>query len=116
MRGRWGRSAPRRLAAAIALAASAASAQTLKTIQGRGVLNCGANGTLDLTADAPGKISVETHLLDWSGELYGRRMELAFHARIRDERRFSGPDELKKQIAADAAAARALLAAENGSQ
>jgi general L-amino acid transport system substrate-binding protein len=34
------------LAAAIAFTASAASAQTLKTIQARGVLNCGANGTL----------------------------------------------------------------------
>jgi general L-amino acid transport system substrate-binding protein len=34
------------LAAAIAFTASAASAQTLKTIQTRGVLNCGANGTL----------------------------------------------------------------------
>jgi general L-amino acid transport system substrate-binding protein len=34
------------LAAAIAVTASAVSAQTLKTIQTRGVLNCGANGTL----------------------------------------------------------------------
>src|SRR6201991_368999 len=34
------------LAAAIAVAATAASAQTLKTIQSRGILNCGANGTL----------------------------------------------------------------------
>src|SRR5262245_21697819 len=34
------------LAAAIAFTASAAAAQTPKTIQGRGVLNCGANGTL----------------------------------------------------------------------
>src|SRR5437868_6978975 len=33
-------------AAAIAVAASAASAQTLKTVQSRGMLNCGANGTL----------------------------------------------------------------------
>src|SRR6201988_1388592 len=34
------------LAAAIAVAASAASAQTLNTIQSRGMVNCGANGTL----------------------------------------------------------------------
>src|SRR5262245_59163135 len=33
-------------AAAVAVAASAASAQTLKTVQSRGMLNCGANGTL----------------------------------------------------------------------
>ena len=34
------------IAAAIAVAASAASAQTLNTIKSRGILNCGANGTL----------------------------------------------------------------------
>src|SRR5438128_1280833 len=34
------------LAAAIAVAASAASAQTLNTIKSRGVLNCGANGSI----------------------------------------------------------------------
>jgi len=34
------------LAAAIAVAASAASAQTLNTIKSRGMVNCGANGTL----------------------------------------------------------------------
>src|ERR1700752_2517186 len=34
------------LAAAVAFAASAASAQTLNTIKSRGILNCGANGTL----------------------------------------------------------------------
>ena len=34
------------LAAAVAFAASAASAQTLNAIKSRGMLNCGANGTL----------------------------------------------------------------------
>src|SRR6187401_677404 len=34
------------LAAAVALAASAASAQTLNTIKSRGMLNCGANGSI----------------------------------------------------------------------
>ena len=61
---------------------------------------------------APGRVLVEAHLLDFAGDLYGRRLELAFHQRIRAERRFSGPDELARQIAADAARARVLLAAE----
>lgn len=72
-----------------------------------GVTNVGARPTF-----APGRIGVETHLLDFSGDLYGRRMELAFHARIRDERRFSGPDELARQIADDARRARETLRAE----
>jgi riboflavin kinase/FMN adenylyltransferase len=65
---------------------------------------------------APGRIGVETHLLDFSGDIYGRRMELAFHARIRDERRFSGPDELARQIADDARRARETLRAEPGAK
>jgi len=53
-----------------------------------------------------GRTLVETHLLDFDGDLYGERLALAFHARLRDERRFSGPDELRRQIARDADAAR----------
>jgi riboflavin kinase/FMN adenylyltransferase len=63
-----------------------------------------------------GRVSVETHLLDWSGDLYGRRIELAFHGRIREEKRFSGPQELATQIARDADQARAILRAEAASQ
>ena len=58
---------------------------------------------------APGRVLVETHLLDFAGDLYGRRLELAFIERIRAERRFSGPQELAAQIALDAERARELL-------
>jgi riboflavin kinase / FMN adenylyltransferase len=58
---------------------------------------------------APGRVSIETHLLDFAGDLYGRRLELEFGARIRAERRFSGPQELAAQIALDAERARELL-------
>ena len=58
---------------------------------------------------APGRVLVETHLLDFAGDLYGRRLELEFAARIRAERRFSGPQELAAQIAADAERAREIL-------
>ncbi|HTO05820.1 MAG TPA: bifunctional riboflavin kinase/FAD synthetase [Myxococcota bacterium] len=61
---------------------------------------------------APGRVLVETHLFDFQGDLYGRRLELAFHARIREERRFSGPQELARQIGADAEQARHTLRAE----
>jgi riboflavin kinase/FMN adenylyltransferase len=52
---------------------------------------------------------VECHLLDQTLDLYGLTLEVRFHARLRDERRFSGMDELKAQIALDAQAARQLL-------
>lgn len=56
---------------------------------------------------------VEVHLLEPPREeLYGRWLELTFAARLREERRFSGPGELKEQIGRDVAAARELLAAE----
>lgn len=72
------------------------------------VTNIGTRPTFE-----PGRVLAETHLLEFDGELYGRRMELGFHARIRAERRFSGPDELARQIALDAEQARRLLAAEH---
>jgi riboflavin kinase/FMN adenylyltransferase len=55
---------------------------------------------------------VEAHLLEPPpGELYGRWLELSFAARLREERRFAGPDQLVAQIARDVVAARELLAA-----
>ena len=53
----------------------------------------------------------EAHLLDFDGEAYGRRIELAFHHRIREERRFPGPDALREQIGRDVVEGRRLLAA-----
>jgi riboflavin kinase/FMN adenylyltransferase len=59
----------------------------------------------------PGRVLVEAHLLDWSGDLYGRRVEVAFERRLRDERRFPDLEALRAQIAADALAARQALGA-----
>lgn len=53
--------------------------------------------------------TVETHLLDWSGDLYGQQLRVTFVQRIRGEQKFSGIDALKAQIALDAARARELL-------
>ncbi len=54
--------------------------------------------------------AVEAHLLDWDGDLYGQHLRVAFVERIRGEQRFSGIDELRAQIARDAATARDILA------
>jgi len=43
----------------------------------------------------------EAHLLGFSGDLYGRRIEVTFEVRLREERRFSGPDRLREQIGRD---------------
>jgi len=54
----------------------------------------------------------EAHLFDFAGDLYGKHLRVALVEHLRPERKFSGLDELKAQIAADAAQARAILAAE----
>lgn len=64
----------------------------------RGVMNIGLKPTF---ADHPPKPTLEAHLLDFSGDLYGRQLNTAFLARLRDERKFSGPDELVAQIHRD---------------
>jgi riboflavin kinase/FMN adenylyltransferase len=51
-------------------------------------------------------VVVEAHLLDFTGDLYGAGVRVAFLARLREERRFSGPEALQAQIRADLEAAR----------
>jgi riboflavin kinase/FMN adenylyltransferase len=50
---------------------------------------------------------VEAFLLDWEGDLYGRRLRLELWERLRDERAFANEDELVVQMARDVEAARA---------
>jgi riboflavin kinase/FMN adenylyltransferase len=61
----------------------------------------------------PGELQalVETHLLDFSEDLYGTTLEVRFVARLREERKFPGIDALKAQIALDAQQARGVLGA-----
>ncbi|MEX6501639.1 bifunctional riboflavin kinase/FAD synthetase [Pseudomonas zhanjiangensis] len=54
-----------------------------------------------------GQAHLEVHLLDFAGDLYGRRLTVAFHHKLRDEQRFASLEALKTAIAADIAAARA---------
>jgi riboflavin kinase/FMN adenylyltransferase len=55
---------------------------------------------------------LEAHLFDIDADLYGRHLRVSLVDFIRPERKFAGFDELKTQIAADAARAREILAAE----
>lgn len=70
---------------------------------GAGVTNVGERPTVS------GGFSVETHLFDFQGELYGAELRLHLVARLRPEQRFAGLDELKAQIERDQALARTLL-------
>lgn len=66
----------------------------------RGVTNIGANPTVH-----GDRITIETHLLGFSGELYGKHLEVRFLERIRGEHTFASLSELKTQIREDANAA-----------
>lgn len=52
---------------------------------------------------------LEVHLFDFGGDLYGRRIEVEFVAKLRDEVRFDSLDALTEQMHRDAAQARDLL-------
>jgi riboflavin kinase/FMN adenylyltransferase len=62
----------------------------------RSATNVGFRPTFDGTL-----LGVESHLFDFSRELTQGRLEVRFWERLRDERKFSGPAELRAQIAAD---------------
>ena len=51
---------------------------------------------------------IEAYLLDFEGDLYGRVVDVSFAMRIREERRFSGIDELTEQIRRDVDEARVI--------
>ena len=57
----------------------------------------------------PGALTVETHLLDFDADLYGKHLEVAFVERLRGEVTFTGPDSLVAQIKKDADQARKIL-------
>ncbi len=52
---------------------------------------------------------VEAYLLDFEGDLYGRVVDVSFVGRIREERRFSGIDELTGQIRRDVEEAKLII-------
>lgn len=61
--------------------------------------------------DGGGSLLLESHLLDFSGDLYGELATVSFVARLRSEARFSSVADLVAQMHADVAAARQALLA-----
>lgn len=71
-----------------------------------GVVNIGVRPTIE---NASGARVLELHLLDFDADLYGQDVEVVFRRFLRAERKFSGLDALKAQIACDVADARHVL-------
>ncbi len=61
--------------------------------------NIGVRPTVTGGEDAA--LSIETHILDFQKNIYGKEAALEFLIRLRDERRFSGVDALVEQIQKD---------------
>jgi riboflavin kinase/FMN adenylyltransferase len=70
-----------------------------------GVANIGTCPTFDND-----ELSLEVHLLEFSGNLYGESLEVQFVTRLREEQRFPSLETLAAQIRTDIAAARRVLA------
>ena len=62
------------------------------------------------TFDGGDRVTVETHILDYSADLYGERLCVELLHFLRPERRFADAEALQAQIRADAATARAYFA------
>lgn len=74
----------------------------------QGALNIGFNPTF-----ADRKRSIEVHIFDFNENIYGRRLDLLFVERLREEVRFASPGELIAQIDRDIARVREILQAEH---
>ena len=70
-----------------------------------GVASLGVRPTFE-----PPQELLEAHLFDFDGDLYGRRIEVALHAYIREEKKFDGIEPLIAHMKGDEAKARELLA------
>jgi riboflavin kinase/FMN adenylyltransferase len=66
-----------------------------------------ANIGIRPSVQGDGRPHLEVHLLEFSGDLYDRRMNVLFHQKLRDEQRFASLEALKTAIDSDIAAARA---------
>lgn len=69
-----------------------------------GMMNIGFNPTVNGTEK-----SVEIHFFNFSGDLYGKRIQVAITDRIRDEHKFDSLEELKKQLEEDKRTSMALI-------
>jgi riboflavin kinase / FMN adenylyltransferase len=70
----------------------------------RSASNVGVRPTFDSA-----KLAIESHLFDFSEEITSGQIEIRFWQRLRDEKKFSGPEALRAQIQSDIAQARSFF-------
>jgi riboflavin kinase/FMN adenylyltransferase len=61
-----------------------------------GIMNIGTRPTVDGT-----RITIEVHILNWSGDLYGQTLTASLEKFLRPERKFASLEDLKAQIQVD---------------
>lgn len=69
------------------------------------ITNIGYNPTFENQMN----LTVETHIIDFEGDIYGKKIEVFFLEKIRNEVKFNGIDELKAQIGRDMKKARSYF-------
>lgn len=69
-----------------------------------GVLNIGYNPTF-----GENRLSAETHIFDFNQDIYGKKIKINLLKHLRGEKKFSGPEELAKQINQDILQAKEIL-------
>ena len=74
----------------------------------RTAVNIGHNPTFQSRDAETAHVTIEAHLLDFAGDIYGQRIHIDFLHKIRDERRFAAVAELMAQMQEDIAATAAL--------
>ena len=69
----------------------------IKPQKNSAVTNVGSNPTVN----SDGEIRIETHIIGFSGDIYGKTIKIEFLRFLRGEKKFESLQELKKQIASD---------------
>ena len=85
-----------------AVAVDRADGETSRAVA-TGIMNIGVRPTVSAGLQR----TLEVHLLEFTGDLYGARLRVHFIARLREERKFDGIPALQEQLARDAADGRA---------
>lgn len=73
------------------------TATLIEGVWRRSITNVGTRPTFETAAES----SVETYVMNWSGDLYGDVVRVRFLDRLRDERKFNSIEELKERITLD---------------
>ena len=69
--------------------------------QHQGMLNIGVRPTLENNKDYQPSTSIEAHLFNFNESIYGQHVRIQLAGKIREEKKFSGLDELKEQLQKD---------------